>query len=115
MTTAVDTKRAVGYFRVSSNAQAGEHHSSLSTQESRFYQYCHRNNIQSIATFTDTVTGRRDDRQEYQRMIDYVLKGGADMVVVQFLDRFGRNPREILRRYWQFEEQGIKVIATDED
>ena len=48
-------------------------------------------------------------------MIEYVLKGGADMVVVQFLDRFGRNPREILRRYWQFEEHGIKVIATDED
>jgi len=113
--TAVDTKKAVGYFRVSSNAQAGEHHSSLSTQESRFQQYCQGNDIQPVATFTDTVTGRRDDRQEYQRMIDYVLKDGADMVVVQFLDRFGRNPREILRRYWQFEENGIKVIATDED
>lgn len=58
MVTTTATKRAVGYFRVSSTAQAGEHHSSLPTQESRFREYCHRNSLVPIATFTDTVTGR---------------------------------------------------------
>ncbi|MFH1560412.1 MAG: recombinase family protein, partial [Chloroflexota bacterium] len=50
---------------------------------------------------------RRDDRKEYQRLIDFVESGGADVIVVQFLDRFGRNPREILRRYWNLEERGV--------
>ena len=48
-------------------------------------------------------------------MVDFVTRGGAEVIVVQFLDRFGRNPREILRRYWDLEEHGVAVIATDED
>ena len=35
--------------------------------------------------------------------------------MVKFLDRFGRNPREILRRYWELQEHGVTVVATDED
>ncbi len=31
-------------------------------------------------------------------MLDYVAQNDVDTVVVLFLDRFGRNPREILRR-----------------
>ena len=33
-------------------------------------------------------------------MLEFVEEGGADVIVVQFLDRFGRNPREILQRFW---------------
>jgi len=44
----------------------------------------------------DVVSGRRDDRKEYRRMVEYVLQGNAEVIVVQYLDRFGRNPREIL-------------------
>ncbi len=57
----------------------------------------------------------RDDRKEYRRLVDYVIKGGADVIVVQFLDRFGRNPREILQRYWELQDFGVSVVATDED
>ena len=109
------TKKAIGYFRVSTSRQTGERHSSLDTQEAHYREYCQSHNHKSVETFTDVVTGRRDDRKEYRRMVEYALAGDADIVVVQFLDRFGRNPREILRRYWELEEKGIKVVATDED
>ena len=115
MTTGILTQRAVGYLRVSSPGQTGERHSSLETQEAHFLQYCQRYGLAPLATFTDVVTGRRDDRKEYRRMVEYVARGGADVIIVQFLDRFGRNPREILRRYWELEERGVKVVATDED
>jgi hypothetical protein len=39
----------------------------------------------------------------------------VDAVVVQFLDRFGRNPREILGRIWELEGLGVLVACTDED
>ncbi|MFC2038765.1 recombinase family protein [Chloroflexota bacterium] len=113
--TGISTKRAVGYLRVSTSKQAGERHSSLETQESHFKEYCLRNQLDEVATFTDVVTGRRDDRKEYRRMLDFARDGKADVIVVQFLDRFGRNPREILRKYWELEELGVKVEATDED
>jgi site-specific DNA recombinase len=115
MVTALKTKRAVGYFRVSDPKQTGERHSSLETQEASYRNYCQLLGFSPIATFTDVVTGRRDDRKEYQHMIRFVLQGGADVVIVKFLDRFGRNPREILRRFWELQDHGIEVITTDED
>jgi site-specific DNA recombinase len=115
VTTAIKTLKAVGYFRVSSPGQTGERHSSLETQEAHFLEYCQRHGFTAVRTFTDIVTGRRDDRKEYNRMLEFVRQGGADVIVIQFLDRFGRNPREILRRYWELEELGVKVLATDED
>ena len=45
MNTASATKRAVGYLRVSTPGQAGEQHSSLETQESRFKEYCQRQGL----------------------------------------------------------------------
>ena len=48
-------------------------------------------------------------------MIDFVMNGGAEVVIVQFLDRFGRNPREILSRYWALQDQGVEIVATDEE
>ena len=69
----------------------------------------------SVGTYTDVITGRRDDRSEYLKMLEFVSEGGADLIVVQFLDRFGRNPKEILRRIWALQEQDVTVVATDED
>jgi DNA invertase Pin-like site-specific DNA recombinase len=115
MTTAVKAKRAVGYFRVSDPHQTGERHSSLETQENRYLNYCKQNHFSPVATFTDVVTGRRDDRKDYLRMVEFVMHGGADIIVMQYLDRFGRNPREILRRYWELQDHGISIVATDED
>jgi site-specific DNA recombinase len=115
MVTTLKIKRAVGYSRVSSASQTGERHSSLETQEACYLKYCQQNHLAPVTTFTDVVSGRRDDRKEYRRMLEFVKQGGADVIVVQFLDRFGRNPKEILRRYWDLQEQGVAVVATDED
>jgi site-specific DNA recombinase len=115
MVTTTASKKAVGYFRVSSPGQTGERHSSLEIQEKHFREYCQRSGLTPTATFTDVVTGRRDDRKEYQRMVELARQDHIDVIVVQFLDRFGRNPREILQRYWELEAHGVSVMATDED
>jgi site-specific DNA recombinase len=109
------TRQAVAYRRVSTQAQAGERHSSLPEQEAHVRDYCATRGIVQVLSFTDVASGRRDDRAEYRRMVKFVLDGGADTVVVQWLDRFGRNAREILRRIWQLQEAGVDVVATDED
>ena len=112
MIAATKTKRAVGYLRVSTVGQSGDNHNSLDTQLSRFEEYCLRLGLTPVTTFADISSGRKDDRQEYRRMIDFVLSGNADVVVVQFLDRFGRNSREILQRIWELENHGVTVAAT---
>ena len=115
MNTTLTTKRAIGYLRVSTPGQAGNEHNSLETQEGRYKEYCQRNDLLPVCHFVDVVSGRRDDRKEYRRMVDYAIEGNADVIVVQFLDRFGRNPREILQRYWELQDAGVSVVATDED
>ncbi len=114
MTTAIDTQRAVLYLRVSSTGQVGERHSSLQTQEEHCRAHCESLGASVVKKFTDVVSGRRDDRPQYVEMVEFLRSGGADLVVVQFLDRFGRNDREILRRWWELDERGVKVVASDE-
>jgi DNA invertase Pin-like site-specific DNA recombinase len=48
-------------------------------------------------------------------MVKYVLEEDVDVVFVQYLDRFGRNPQEILQRIWQLKDHGVSVEATDQD
>jgi site-specific DNA recombinase len=115
MTTAIQVSTAVGYFRVSSPGQAGERHVSLEVQQASFKDFCRAHHLTPVATFTDVASGRRDDRIQYQAMLRYIIEHGIANVVVLFLDRFGRNPREILRRYWALEEQGVRVQSVNED
>ena len=111
----IGTKLAVGYERVSTTEQAGPRHSSLETQESRIAAYCESRRLHLLASYRDIASGRRDDRGEYRRMVEFVSEGGAEVIVVQFLDRFGRNPKEILTRIWELQSFGVSVEATDED
>ena len=115
MTTAVRTTTAVGYFRVSSQGQAGERHVSLEAQATQFNDYCRAHNLEPVKTFTDIASGRKDNRQEYRSMLDYVTREGIGNVVVLFLDRFGRNPQELLPRVWELKAQGITVQSINED
>ncbi len=132
MVTSVSHKRIVGYARVSTDRQAGDCHSSLETQEVRIRAvasdsdgllvnvFCdvesgRRDDGLLVNVFCDVESGRRDDRPEYQRMVSYVLEEEIDVVLVQYLDRFGRNPKEILSRIWALKEHGVAVEVTGQD
>lgn len=77
----LSTKRAIGYLRISTPGQAVEHHSSLETQESRYLEYFRSNNLLPVSQFVDVVSGRRDERKEYRRMVEYAMAGNADVIV----------------------------------
>jgi site-specific DNA recombinase len=100
---------------VSTSKQAGERHVSLPEQDAHIISHCAAEGLTLVGSFTDIQTGKRDDRADYRRMVKFALDGHADVVVVRWLDRFGRNPREILRRVWELQEAGVEVVATDED
>jgi len=113
--TAIRTRTAVGYCRVSTAGQAGERNVSLEVQEAAFRDYCQVNHLTLLVIFTDVASGRKDARPQYLAMLEYVANNDVDTVVVLFLDRFGRNPREILRRYWALQESGVTVQSIRED
>ena len=69
-TNIVATKRAVGYFWVSSTGQVGERHSSLDTQKARFEEYCHRSGLSPVAFFVDIVSGQREQGESGRQVSD---------------------------------------------
>lgn len=115
MVTSISHKNYVGYIRVSGDKQVGEGHSSLETQETRIRAVASANDGLVVRLFQDVQSGRRNDRIEYQNMVKYVLEEDVDVVLVQYLDRFGRNPQEILQRIWELKDHGVSVEATDQD
>jgi DNA invertase Pin-like site-specific DNA recombinase len=61
-------------------------------------------------TFSDTMSGARDDRPGLAALLDYVREG--DTVVVWKLDRLGRNTLHILETVKALTDRSITLIST---
>ena len=90
----------VGYLRVSTIAQTlDQQNAALETAG-------------VTKTFSDTMSGARDDRPGLAALLDYVREG--DSVVVWKLDRLGRNTLHILETVKALTDRGVTLIsATD--
>jgi DNA invertase Pin-like site-specific DNA recombinase len=61
-------------------------------------------------TFSDTMSGAKDDRPGLAALMDYVRQG--DTVVVWKLDRLGRNTLHILETVKTMTDRGVTLIST---
>jgi DNA invertase Pin-like site-specific DNA recombinase len=61
-------------------------------------------------TFSDTMSGAKDDRPGLAALMDYVREG--DTVVVWKLDRLGRNTLNILETVKALTDRGVTLIST---
>jgi DNA invertase Pin-like site-specific DNA recombinase len=61
-------------------------------------------------TFSDTMSGAKDDRPGLAGLLDYVREG--DTVVVWKLDRLGRNTLNILETVKALTDRGVTLIST---
>jgi DNA invertase Pin-like site-specific DNA recombinase len=61
-------------------------------------------------TFSDTMSGSRDDRPGLAELMAYVREG--DAVVVWKLDRLGRDTLHILETVKALTERGVRLVST---
>jgi DNA invertase Pin-like site-specific DNA recombinase len=61
-------------------------------------------------TFSDTMSGARDDRPGLAALMEYVREG--DTVVVWKLDRLGRNTLHILETVKTLTDRGVTLVST---
>lgn len=101
--------KAVGYFRESGPDAEGE--PSLTEQNRAFIDFCRREGFEVGATFLDTYAA---DDAGFRQMLDYLREtdDGA-VVVVDSLNRLGRDMRRTARAYFQLDGLGIRVITLD--
>jgi DNA invertase Pin-like site-specific DNA recombinase len=63
-------------------------------------------------TFSDTMSGARDDRPGLAELMAYVREG--DTVVVWKLDRLGRNTLHILETVKALTDRGVSLVSTSD-
>lgn len=88
----------VGYVRVSTVAQT------LDQQQAALVA------AGVTKTFSDTMSGAKDDRPGLSALLEYVRDG--DTVVVWKLDRLGRNTLHILETVKALTDRGVTLVST---
>src|SRR5581483_10316863 len=108
---------ALIYTRVSSDDQRREG-VSLEAQLAACREYAARQGWVIGREYQDVMTGKRDDRPEYQQLLADVralrAEGRAVVVLVSRLDRFGRRLRERVRSREEFKALGATIHSIRE-
>ena len=106
--------RVAAYARVSSGKDAMLH--SLSTQVSYFSQYIQSHpGWQFAGVYADEAkTGTKDDRPEFQRMIQDCRDGKIDMIITKAVSRFSRNAVTLLETTRELKALGVAVFFQKE-
>lgn len=104
---------AVIYARFSSHAQNEQ---SIEGQLRVCYEYAAREGYAVVGEYIDrALTGRSDDRPDFQRMISDAKKGAFDFVIVYKLDRFARNRYDSAIYKNALKRAGVKVLSAMEN
>lgn len=108
----INNKNAVIYARYSSDSQSEQ---SIEGQVRVINEYAKRNNIPIIDSYIDrAISGRREDRPEFQKMISDAKKKQFGYVLVYKYDRFSRDRLNSLVYKRELKKAGVKVISVTE-
>ena len=108
-------KRVAAYARVSSGKDAMLH--SLSAQVSYYSEYIQRNsNWEFSGVYADeALTGTKDMRPEFQRMLADCRAGEVNMVITKSISRFARNTVTLLETTRELKALGIDVYFEEQN
>lgn len=105
--------KAVIYARYSSHGQTEQ---SIEGQLRDNYAWANQQGITVIAEYIDrALTGTKDQRPDFQRMIEDAAKGQFEMVIVWKLDRFARNRYDSAIYKAKLKKFGVRVVSVKEN
>ena len=103
---------AVIYARYSSHAQTEQ---SIEGQLHDAYEYAERNGYKIVGEYIDrALTGTKDTRPDFQRMIRDAATHAFAVVLVWKLDRFARNRYDSAVYKSQLKKHGVRVVSVME-
>ncbi len=106
--------KAIGYFRVFSDAEQGAP-SPQAEQQEGFSQFCQEHGYGPLKTFTDTDSEGKFNDTEYRRMLRHIRDQQENLiVVVKSLRYLHPDPEETVRCVLELDGLGATVNSTDE-
>ena len=108
-------KRVAAYARVSSGKESMLH--SLSSQISYYSSLIQKNPTWSyVGVYSDeAITGTKDDRAEFQRLLADCRAGLIDMIITKSISRFARNTVTLLETVRELKELNVDVLFEKEN
>lgn len=104
--------RAYIYGRYSSHAQKD---TSIEQQFAEIKVYCAAAGIRIVGEYADrAISGKTDDRPEFQRMIKDCSKGNVQLIVCWKVDRFARNRYDAAMYKARLKKYGVRVQYAKE-
>lgn len=103
---------AVIYARYSSDKQTEQ---SIEGQIRECTEYAEKNGIAVIGSYVDrAISGRTDDRPEFQRMLADARRHAFEAVIVWKVDRFGRSREDIAKNKAVLRRAGVQLLYARE-
>lgn len=104
---------AVAYYRYSSHSQTEQ---SIEGQQTAARAYAAAHGYNLVHEYVDrAMTGRNDDREEFQKMLSDVAKHQFKVIILWKVDRFGRNREEITFNKYHCKKNGVRVEYVAEN
>ena len=106
-------KNAVVYARYSSHSQGEQ---SIEGQLAAAKTYAEARGYTIVREYIDrAVSGRTDNRDEFQKMLSDCAKKQFQVIIVWKVDRFGRNREEITFNKYRAKKHGVRVEYVAEN
>lgn len=108
-------KQAVAYCRVSTLEQANEDKFGIEFQKKIINDYCAKSDIEITDWFVDTISGAKDNRPEFNRLLSGAVKNPPiEMVVVAKTDRIARDINLFYAYKLELIKRDIKLVSATE-
>lgn len=110
-------RNAVGYIRVSTDAQAGEDRFGIDSQKEQIVEYAAENEIAITKWYVDRISGVKAERPELDKILyeDDVENPPIELVVVAKSDRLSRDINLYFNYKFVLGRKNIKLISVQED
>jgi site-specific DNA recombinase len=106
-------RTGVMYIRESTEEQGKGY--SPDAQRKGIKEYAKRHNVKIVGEYLDLLSGRTDNRPQFQQMIADAEAGKFEAVLVFKTSRFARNRKIAIHYKDRLRRIGIQVISTSED
>ncbi|MCD6449896.1 MAG: recombinase family protein [Thermotogaceae bacterium] len=107
--------RVAAYARVSSGKDAMLH--SLASQVNHYKKFIQDNNEwQFVGVYNDeALTGTKDNREEFQQLINDCRAGKIDMIITKSISRFARNTMTLLETIRELDSLNVDVFFEEQN
>ena len=101
-------KKIISYARVSTQNQKKQ----LKEQNKRIYDSCISRGLKLDNQFSDIKSGMTSDRKEFQEVLQMIIRGDVELLVIENKDRLVRFEYEILEQIFKY--FGCKILVLND-